>query len=58
MIKAVLFFAADGLACYILGYIVGRWTSEQAISRNRSEMGLDIETEEENNENTSGDTQD
>jgi hypothetical protein len=43
MIKAVLFFAADGLACYILGYIVGRWTSEQAISRNRSEMGLDEE---------------
>ena len=58
MIKAVLFFAADGLACYILGYFVGRWTSEQAISRNRSEMGLDIEPEEGINENTSGDTQD
>ena len=53
MIKAVLFFAADGLACYILGYFVGRWTSEQAISRNRSEMGLDIETKEKINESNS-----
>lgn len=58
MIKTFIFCAANSLICYIVGFIVGRKTSEQALYEKRSEMGLDIETEEGINENTSGDTQD
>lgn len=47
MIKALLFFVADGLICYIFGYIVGRCTAEQELNERRSELGLDDEPEDE-----------
>lgn len=46
MIKTFIFCAANSLICYIVGFIVGRKTSEQALYEKRSEMGLDDDTKD------------
>ena len=42
----VLVCAASALVGYILGYFVGRWTTEQELEEKRSQLGLDEEQEE------------
>lgn len=39
----ILFFAIDGLACYIFGYLVGHWTVEQEVENARKELDIDEE---------------
>ena len=46
MIRTFIFCAANSLICYIVGFIVGRKTSEQALYEKRSEMGLDDDRED------------
>lgn len=43
----VFFFMFVALAAYIFGYNVGKWTTEEEIRRNRDEMGLTDEPEDE-----------
>lgn len=42
----VLVCSGAALMGYILGYVVGRWTSEQELEGKRSQLGLDEEKEE------------
>lgn len=39
--KIILFFALTGLAGYVLGYFVGRWTTEQKLENLRAEMQIE-----------------
>lgn len=41
--KEVLFFAVDGLICYIFGYVVGKLTTEQKFEEVRKELNADEE---------------
>lgn len=42
----VLVCSGAALMGYILGYFVGRWTTEQELEEKRSQLGLDEEQEE------------
>lgn len=44
--KIILFFSLTGLAGYVLGYFVGRWTTEQKLNELRQELGIEEDMEE------------
>lgn len=37
----ILFFSASALCTYTLGYLVGKWTTEQKVEQARQEMQID-----------------
>ena len=46
----VFFFMFVALACYIIGYNVGKYTAEEDIRRKRDEMAIDEDHEDPWNE--------
>lgn len=40
MLKFLIFFAADGLLCGLLGFYFGKWAVEQQFDELRKEMEL------------------